>query len=184
CVNNATNTIASPTRTTHASFVFRAMPHSAGTHRRSVEFDLNSGQRKEAYSVFGVVYDQRVSPTFVSEHVEATRGELPTPAWEQGQKRWRKLQPWSKYATLCAAERWLQDGNASAEAEAVLAEWILEGWQEEPYKHRRNPLLWSLDVLDEQTPANEPVSADAMRAFLADLLPREIEPVTPADDDS
>ncbi|MEL6797059.1 MAG: hypothetical protein AAFO89_09595 [Planctomycetota bacterium] len=154
------------------------------THGRSVEFDLNSGQRKEAYSVFGVVYDQRVSPTFVSEHIKATRGELPTPAWERGQKRGRKLQPWSKYATLRAAEWWLQDDNASAEAKAVLAEWILEGWQEEPYNARRNPLLWSLDDLDEQRPANEPVSADAMRAFLAGLLPRDIEPDTPTDEGS
>ncbi|MEL7484999.1 MAG: hypothetical protein AAFN41_11690 [Planctomycetota bacterium] len=153
------------------------------THGRSTDFDLNSGQRRQAYSIFGVVYDQRVIPTFVSEHVEATRGELPTPAWERGQKRWRKLNFWSRYATLHAAERWVREGNPSDEAEALLAEWILEGWQEEPYNFRRNPLLWSLDDLGEQTPANEPVSADAMRAFLADLPPREIKPDTSADDD-
>ena len=153
-----------------AGFVIVAA--AIATHGRSVDFDLNSGQRREVYSILGIVYDRRVSPTFVSEHVEATRDELPTPAWEQGQKRGRKLQPWSRYATLHAAERWVREGNASAEAEAVLAEWILDGWQEEPYNHRRNPLLWSLDDLDEKTPANEPVSADAMRAFLAGLPPR------------
>ena len=141
------------------------------THGRSVDFDLNSGLRREVYSVFGVVYDRRVLPTFVSEHVEATRGKLPPPAWELGQKRGRKLKPWTRYATLHAAERWVQEGSASDGAEAVLAEWLLEGWQEEPYNIRRNPLVWSLDDLDEQTPPNQPVSADAMRAFLVGLPP-------------
>ncbi|MEL6499123.1 MAG: hypothetical protein AAF937_03400 [Planctomycetota bacterium] len=150
------------------------------THGRSADFDLNSGQRREMYSIFGVVYNRQVFPTFVSEYVKATRGELPTPMWEVGQKRGRKLSLWSRYATLNAAERWIREGNPSAEAQAVLAEWVLEGWQEEPYNARRNPLMWSLDHLDEQTPANEPVSADALRAYLAGLPPLDSNPESPA----